>query len=139
MLKFIFCLFLLVYHYRSSVRVWMPGMGSIMVRSRPGRSVDAYHMLLMAGPTDRPKAASYNSQQWLPVKPLRSGRHVTIGGTSAIEVPTTDYDTDSRCTDDESPMRKSGLQNGRAARVRRGADPGPVRPTKRQRRQEDSS
>jgi hypothetical protein len=142
----LFCLFILTEHFKRSARVWLPGIGSIIVRAGQNRSVCAYQMLLMAGPTDKLDAASYHPQ-WFPVMKKRSGGHTTpaavaaaaaatttrprvsfsnIEATSTFEIPMTDDDTASRLTEDEGPMSALGMAGGRAARLRQGKEAGPA-------------
>ena len=137
----LFCLFILTSHFKRSVRVWLPGIGSVIVRSgRSCRSACAYQMLLMAGPADRQDAASYDPQ-WFPIMKKRPGGvHINIDATSFFELPMTDDDTDSRLTEDVEIR----LPVGRAARVRQRMEAGPALSTsayhgKRPRQDNDES
>lgn len=141
----LFCLFLLSNHFKRSVRVWLPGIGSIFVRSGlSAGSACAYQMMLMAEPADELGAASYNPQ-WLPIMVKRPGGvRINIDATSPFEIPMTDYDTDSRFTEDEKPMSRINLPVGRAARVRQKREAGPALSTsayhrKRPRQEDDES
>lgn len=113
----LYCLSFLALYFRRSFRVWLPGVGSILVKDRLSGPSDstrssstcAFQLMLVASPPDQPGSAGYKPQ-WMPVQ-LKKLLKVGFSGQDSIrDLPMTDDDLDARHTDDA--MADLAMQRG---------------------------